>query len=516
MKSHGTSELNRSFWLESASSHFPTLREAISVDVAIVGGGVTGLTAAYLAKKAGFTVALLERGLVCGADSGHTTAHLTYVTDCRLSELVRRFGRDHGAAVWDAGKHALEQIHTLVEDEGIQCEFRHLGGILHRGKGGVSEDDLKAERELAADAGFDCAFLERTPLFGDPGIKYFSQALFHPKRYLDGLAARVNGDGSHVFENTNITEFDEDPLTVRTEHGKVSCGIVLVATGNPLQATRSTTAAALFQTKLYAYSSYVVRAELPESKWGDASYWDTAEPYNYLRLDQSRRGTFATLGGADVKTGQEHDHQQRFAELEHRLQQIFGYVQPTHRWLGQVLSTPDGLPYIGIAAEGCFIGTGYAGNGYTFGTLAASMFVDHIRNVKNPWTELFDPHRKALKAGAWNYLRENLDYPYYMVKDRLQRDEAREAESLQPGEGVVTRHDGRRVAAYRAPNGKLSLLSPSCTHLGCMVRWNSADSTWDCPCHGSRFSATGEVLAGPAEAPLQQLEYDTVPSGAST
>ena len=185
-----------------------------------------------------------------------------------------------------------------------------------------------------------------------------------------------------------------------------------------------------------------------------------------------------------------------------RLKKIIPKANIDHRWSGQVICTPDGLPYIGENAERQFVATGYCGNGITFGTVAAIMARDWSTGRKNPWTELFSVDRKKIKGAVWNYLRENKDYPYYMIKDRLARAEANSVRELKPGAGMIIGRRGKKVAAFRDLNGNIHRLSPVCTHLGCLVRWNPAESTWDCPCHGSRFKPTGEVIAGPAEERL--------------
>ncbi len=494
-----------SYWLDSARPQFPAIESSLEVDIAVIGAGITGLTAAYLLKKLGKRVAVFDRGLIAGADSGHTTAHLTYVTDERLTELIKNFGKDDGPAAWDAGKAALEQIHTIVHDEKIDCGFKRLSGFFHRGRGKDTKDDMFAEWRAAVDNGFDAAFYERTPLFGDCGVEYFQQALFHPVSYLHELARRIDGDGSRVFENSEAGEISDEPLRVIVNGREVSCGRLLVATNTPLQGTQSLLSAALLQTKLYPYTSYVIRALLETRDLPSSSYWDSAEPYNYLRIDPQDDGTFVILGGQDCKTGQDSDPTKRYRELEEQLRQMFPVKKITHRWLGQVITTNDGLPYIGYVTPGCFIATGYVGNGYTFGTLAGMMFAESVVGVASPWKDLFDPHRHKIIGGTRNYLRENLDYPYYFLKDRLRFEEEISPTAVKPGEGRVVRFKGRRIAVHRKLDGDLVLLSPSCTHLGCLVHWNQADSTWDCPCHGSRFGPTGDVRAGPAEDPLKKF-----------
>jgi nitrite reductase/ring-hydroxylating ferredoxin subunit len=206
-----------------------------------------------------------------------------------------------------------------------------------------------------------------------------------------------------------------------------------------------------------------------------------------------------------VKTGQEEDSRKTFERLEQTLRRVLPTAEIQHRWLGQVVETDDGLPFIGENANREFIATGFCGNGFTLGTLSAMMARDRFLDRKNPWFDLFRVDRKQFHGGVWRYLKENADYPYYLVKDRLGRAEAQSLEEVRAGEGKIVNFKGRKIAAYRDETGHMTVCSAVCTHLGCIVRWNAADRTWDCPCHGSRFKVTGEVLGGPAEEPLKKL-----------
>jgi Rieske Fe-S protein len=180
-------------------------------------------------------------------------------------------------------------------------------------------------------------------------------------------------------------------------------------------------------------------------------------------------------------------------------------VEFAERWSGQVIETPDGLPYIGPTAEHQYAATGFAGNGLTLGTLSGMMMADAILNRSNPWAELFDTSRKVLRRGLWEYIKENADYPYYKIRDRFAGAETRSLRRVRRGEGRIVERNGEKVAAYRDLNGAVTLRSASCTHMGCIVGWNHAERTWDCPCHGSRFKPKGQVISGPAQSPLDEV-----------
>jgi Rieske Fe-S protein len=246
----------------------------------------------------------------------------------------------------------------------------------------------------------------------------------------------------------------------------------------------------------------VIGGRLPSGIVPRALFWDTADPYRYIRIERQGDHDYVIVGGEDHKTGQIADTATCFRTLEAAASRLVPGLEITHRWSGQVIETNDGLPFIGETSKHQFAATGYAGNGMTFGTLAGMMARDAALGLKNPWQELFDVGRTKVLGGAWDYLKENVDYPYYIIRDRFAGAEGRSLRAVHRGEGRILSLNGQRAAAYRADDGRVTLLSPICTHMGCVVAWNNSERTWDCPCHGSRFKATGEVLAGPAESPL--------------
>jgi glycine/D-amino acid oxidase-like deaminating enzyme/nitrite reductase/ring-hydroxylating ferredoxin subunit len=506
------------YWEEAVS--LPMLHwldSNLHVDVGIIGGGIVGITAAYLLKAAGRRVALLERHRLTGGDTGSTTAHLTAVTDRRLTELVKEFGADHARAAWDAGFAAIAQIDELVRAERIACGFEWVPGYLHTPaswanvEDAASADDLRNDARLAIELGFDAEFVDRVPFVDSPGVRFDGQARFHPREYLVGLLRRIDGDGSYVFEQSGVEEVTGSPLSLKANGHTVTCDFVIVATHNPIVGKAGLLSATLLQTKLSLYTSYVVAGRVPHGRIPDALFMDTADPYNYLRLDRHDDYDVAILGGEDHKTGQEPDTPARFQRMQEALIRAVAAVEVTDRWSGQVIETPDGLPFIGQVADRQFIATGFAGNGMTFGTLAAMMARDAVLGVPNPWAELLDPGRKKLSAGVvWDYLAENKDYPYYLIRDRFAGPEGKSLRTLKRGEGRILELDGQRVAAYRAPDGSVATRSAVCTHLACIVRWNPAERTWDCPCHGSRFATDGSVVAGPAESPLSDVSREAL------
>jgi glycine/D-amino acid oxidase-like deaminating enzyme/nitrite reductase/ring-hydroxylating ferredoxin subunit len=493
-------------WLSTPPRAYPAPGRDLSVDVAIVGAGVSGVTTAVLLKQRGYRVALLDRGRLGSGDTGHTTAHLTAVTDRPPADLLAAYGADHAGAIWDAGCAALDQIDRLVRTRHIRCGFCWVPGYLHvrPGHERAAEDAAALRDTLAAcdEMGIDADWVDAVPVFGVPGVRFGQQARIEPHRYLRALATELPGGGSSVHERSEVTEITGPPFALRVGARTVHAEKLVIATHVPLQGVAGTISAGLAQSRVALYTSYAIRARIETGSLPDALFWDTVNPYRYLRLDPRRGGEYVIYGGADHKTGQK-PSSPPFDELDGALQAIAPGAVVDHRWSGQVVESIDGLPFIGESAPGQFSAMGYGGNGLTFGTLAGLMAADWATNATNPWAELFAWGRTGLRAGGWrNYLAENADYPYYLIRDRFAGKTGRTARSIPRGSGRVVDVAGAAVAVYRALDGSVIQRSAICTHLGCTVAWNDTERTWDCPCHGSRFRPDGAVIAGPAEAPL--------------
>jgi glycine/D-amino acid oxidase-like deaminating enzyme/nitrite reductase/ring-hydroxylating ferredoxin subunit len=501
-------ETSESLWLKESASALPKLTESNQFDVVIVGGGITGLVSAWLLKQAGKSVCVLERDSVGAGDTGYTTAHLTMVTDDRLHELVNTFGKEEAASVWQAGAVAIDLIEGIVDLLGIDCEFQRVPGYLHLplGSDETQLGNLQKELETAQELGFDTEYTQSVPLVNRPGVRFADQALLHPLKFLQGLAKAINGNGCAIYEHSEAKEFDQEKKSITVNDVSLTYDKLIIATHVPFMGNTGFVSATMFQSKLYPYSSYVVAGKIAAAGLSNASYWDTADPYRYLRLEVDGDTTRVIYGGEDHKTGQADDQEARFQRLAESLVELIPGIEIDARWSGQVVETNDGLPYIGQTAEDQFVATGYSGNGMTFGTVAALMAHDWVLGRSNPWSDLFSVDRKKLRGGTWEYIKENLDVPYYFLADRLKWKRKDDPESLSKGEGAIFKLNGQNVACARDADGELHRVSATCTHMGCLVRWNGGEQTWDCPCHGSRFHSDGRVLGGPAESPLESIE----------
>ena len=500
---------SKSLWLATEKGKgFAPLKANSHVDVAIVGAGITGLTAALLLKNAGRSVAVIEADRVASGVSGHTTAHLTEALDLSYVAMIRDFGEDGARLAAQSGRAALAQIKRIVKEQGIECGFSTLPAYQYTEDPEMVEA-LEAEREAAARLGVDLSRTAALPLpFKVEGaLRFGGQAQFHPVRYLRALLDLVQGGGSHVYEGCRVVDIEDDvPCRVTTESGTVTANDVIVATHAPFGNL-------VLQTKVASYRSYVLALRLHAGAKPLAGlFWDTEEPYHYLRSETTSEDSLLIVGGEDHKAGQDEDTLDRFEALLEFASSRFKVASIANRWSAQVIEPVDGLPLIGrdLLAKHVHVATGYSGTGMTLGTLAAMINTDLILGRENPYQALYDPSRFKPVASIVDFVKENIDFPVRMLKDRLMGAEAGSLAEVAKGEGKIVDLAGEKTAVYRDDHGLLHAVSATCTHLGCLVAFNRAETTWDCPCHGSRFDKDGKVLNGPARDPLPSRRDEAV------
>jgi len=505
-----------SVWSETTPAPpYPALAGNVNVDVAIVGGGITGITAALLLQREGRRVAVVEARRIGKGETDKSTAHLTEALDARYHTLISRFGVD-GARLAAAGqREAIERIALYADELQTPCDFRRLPGFLFA-ETEADVDELSQEEAAVHKLGLSVTTTAEVPL---PfpiarALRFENQATLQPRAYLQGLAEMFAHGGGRIFEETQVVDVDEGvPCRVITERGVVMAREVIIAAHVPISNR------ILLHTKLAAYRTYAVGVETlngPGAPLADGLFWDLAQPYHYIRAHQVGGRNFLIVGGEDHKVGESADTVAPFERLERFVRDKFGrdVAATDYRWSGQIVTSVDGLPYVGRNAlsSRVFVATGYAGNGITQGTLAAMVLADEICGRPNRYGTLLDATRIKPLASARAFISENVDYPKHLIGDRLPLPGAAALAAIPPGEGNVLAVNGKRLAVYRNGNGELSALSPVCTHLGCLVHWNTSEKSWDCPCHGSRFDPHGRVLNGPAVAALsvQPLPTDAV------
>lgn len=398
-----------SYWTTATPMpEFAALTRAPDVDVVVVGGGIAGITAAHLIKQSGLRVALLERHRCGSGQTGRSTAHLTAVTDVPLVRLVERLGADRARRLWDAGFSAISRVRAEVRDQRINCDFAWVRGCLHA----PVDQDLRAARvalnneaSIANALGISAAYADHVPGLARPGVWFDGQARLHPLRYLSVLLDRIDGDGSHVFEHTEVDGIDPVNMTVEAAGVTVAASRIVLATHVPPRWLPDD--GERMRPRVDLNTSYVVSGIAPSGPMGEGLYWEHRDaPYEYLRVDRQEHHDLVIFGGLDHAGNQAASSADRFARLERRLAQRVLGVRVEHRWAGQVAEPADGRPYIGEVAAGVFLATGFGGNGMTFGTLAGMIAADAARGIDNPWGDLFDVNRSNVVAGPWQALTE--------------------------------------------------------------------------------------------------------------
>ena len=486
------------------------LTEDTHANVCIVGAGIAGMTTAYLLAHEGRSVVVLDDGRIGGGMTERTTAHLSNAIDDRYFEIERLHGQ--GGAKLAAQSHtaAMDRIESIVIEEGIDSDFERLDGYLFVAPGD-SIDVLEREVKAAHRAGLtDVEQVERAPIdFFDTGacLRFPRQAQFHPLKYLTGLSRAIERDGGRIFTGTHVTNMEGGAnarVETRNEH-VVNADSIVIATNTPVNNIVT------IHTKQAPYTTYVIGGRIPRGSVIRAHYWDTADPYHYVRVQSvSPKGDdhydVLIVGGEDHKSGQADEGSQRHSQLEAWARERFPMIERIeYRWSGQVMESADGIAFIGRNPgdpRNVFIATGDSGMGMTHGTIAGILITDLIMGRESPWTPLYDPSRKTLRAFL-KYAGENINVAGQYVEGYLRGGDVDSSEEIAQGEGAVIRRGIAKLAVYRDEQGTLHERSAVCPHLGCIVRWNRLEKTWDCPCHGSRFDRYGRVTNGPANSHLE-------------
>jgi glycine/D-amino acid oxidase-like deaminating enzyme/nitrite reductase/ring-hydroxylating ferredoxin subunit len=487
----------------------PVLNEDLTTDVCVVGAGIAGLSAAARIAEGGLSVVVLDREGIGAGETGRTTAHLTAAIDSRFRRLERFHGPE--GARFAAASHlaAIETIAAHATRAPQDCRFEWVDGYLFD-PGDDDPDALHEEAEAARRAGLEVEELPAPPLPFATGrcLRFPRQAQVHALRYLGALAADVRGGRGRIFR-AEATEFEDgEPATVRTTSGPyVRARSVIVATDTPINDRF------VIHTKQVPSRTYAVAFASPDG-FPRGLFWDTLSPYHYVR--RARVGPdpgedVLIVGGEDHRTGEADEPERRYEVLEAWARsRLNGLGRVAHRWSGQVQEPVDGLAFIGRnpGDRHIYVATGFTGNGITHGTLAGALLVDLILGRPNDWARVYEPGRASLRA-APGFLRENAKTAGHYA-ELVSGGDVADVDEIGPGGGAIVRRGLRKVAVHRDESGELHERSAYCTHLGCVVAWNGAERTWDCPCHGSRFGVDGGVVHGPAVAPLAEVD-DTTP-----
>jgi glycine/D-amino acid oxidase-like deaminating enzyme/nitrite reductase/ring-hydroxylating ferredoxin subunit len=510
---------NLSFWeATDAEPALHPLRENNGADVVIVGAGIAGLSVAYELTRRGNMVIVLDDGAIGRGMTGRTTAHLVNALDDRYYDLEKYHGEDGARMAAQSHSAAIDWIERVVAQEKIDCDFERLDGYLFEPPN-ESLKNLEKEFDACRRAGLDVEWVPRAPIADfdtHRAIRFPRQAQFHVLKYVRGLADAITRDGGRIYTGTKVEEaFGGENARVTTTNGlTVTAKAVVVASNTPINDRY------VIHTKQAPYTTYVIGLQVRRGDVTRALFWDTAEragmesglgavPYHYVRLAKADgENEILIVGGEDHKTGQADDFEQRFQRLEDWARARWPKAgEVAFQWSGQVYEPVDGLAYIGrnpADEDNVYIVTGDSGNGMTHGTIAGMLIPELIRRGDHAWRKLYDPSRITMRTTP-DFAKENLNVARQYA-DYFTTGDTASADNLNPGEGAVIRRGLKKIAVYRDEAGKLHEMTAICPHLKCIVHWNRTETTWDCPCHGSRFDALGKVLNGPSVADLAPIE----------
>lgn len=473
-------------------------------DVVIVGGGITGLTSALLLQQGGLSCLLIEAQNIGFGTTGGTTAHLNTFFDTPYYMVEQNFGKDAPALVAKGAKQAIAFIKERVRRLNV-AGFNEVPAYI------ISEDEKQDEElnRIMASANGVGAFMQYVASFSynmpfSKLVKTEMQASFHPAKYLYALAQSFEQSGGALLQNSRVTDVDKtanDLLEVTTTTGIFHARFAIYATHIPPGVN-------ILHLRCAPYRSYAIAATLKGNAYPQDLIYDLQDPYHYYRSQEVDGQMYLIAGGEDHKTGHETNTEARFRSLEAYVGKFFNIDQVVQRWSSQYYEPADGLPYIGHfpgGPENLFVATGFGGNGMMYGTLSGIILSDLIQTGTSEYAELFDPRRIKPVAGFKNFVKENADVVGQLAGSIFPAAEIPELAALAPGEARIITWENKQVAVYRDEQHQLHAVSPDCPHLHCSVKWNSAEKTWDCPCHGSRFSVDGEMVTAPASTDLTKI-----------
>ncbi|MEC1376401.1 FAD-dependent oxidoreductase [Heyndrickxia oleronia] len=486
---------------------YSELLEDIEVDVAIVGGGITGITTGYLLTKEGLKVAIIEAGELLNGTTGHTTAKVTAQHGLIYDELIQNLGKEQARLYYEASTEAIQFIKETIKEHGIECDFSEEDAYIF-----TNSDEyipkLKTEEQAYKELGINGELVEQLPI--DYSVKAAlvmrSQAQFHPIKYLKPLIEYIQQSGGLIFEHTTATDVDyaEYPIVITRGGPKVKCKYVCACSHFPFY-----DGLGFYPTRMYAERSYLIAVKT-EKDPPPGMYINAEQPTRSFRRMNYQGENVLLVGGENHKTGQGIPTIQHYEAIEEYAQTTFGIKDFLFRWSAQDLTTLDKVPYIGRITSNhdrILVATGFRKWGMTNSTVSALLIRDIIREKENRFEKLFSPSRFNADPSVKEFISTNFDVAKHLVEGKLEYP-LRDIEDLEKDEGSVVNVNGKRAGAYRDSEGKIYVVDTTCTHLGCEVEWNSGDRTWDCPCHGSRFSIAGDVIEGPAETSLEKIDLE--------
>lgn len=496
-------KLPQSFWIASTkTTNYPTLDKDINVDLAIVGGGMVGISTAYQLRNEGMKIAVLEGGHILQNTTGHTTAKITSQHSIIYSKLKKQFGDELAKQYASANEYAIKEIKKIADENNINCDYSAQSSYIYTLEDSYIKQ-IEDEVEAAKSLGIEASYVEEIP-FSFPikaGVRFDNQAQFHPRKFLLPLAEVIHNHGVEIYEQSRVVEMDEnddDKYILTTTNGHtVTAEKVIIASHYPFYNKQG-----MYYARIYQMRAYIVAIKAKE-KYPGGMYINAETPTRSLRGYDGEEGQLIFVVGESHKAGQGEDTNQHYESLINFANDLFTIEDVPYRWSTQDCMTLDGVPYVGrftSETSNLYIATGFAKWGMTNSIVSSILLKDLITKGSSQWKEVYNPSRKTVGPSAKEFVKQNVNVAGQLIDGKL--DNPQKDINVEPGEGKIVEIDGKRAGAFRDDEGKLHLVNTTCTHMGCEVNWNSAERSWDCPCHGSRFTVDGDVIEGPAVSPL--------------
>ncbi|HEV8271135.1 MAG TPA: FAD-dependent oxidoreductase [Chitinophagaceae bacterium] len=495
---------NISLWQESVNEYKSSnkINSSTLYDVVIVGGGITGISTAFHLQKASMNCLVLEAHELCFGTTGGTTAHINTLLDIPYSTIEKNFGKEKSKLVADSVKEAVNTIRSTIREHNIDCDFKTTTATLFA-KTDKQKEELEKISGATRDAGIQNSFINKIslPIGFLKAMQVYEQAKFNPARYVHGVAEQFEKMGGVILQNCSVITADENEnVNIETTKGKYTGRFLIYATHIPPGVN-------LIHFRCVPMRSYAMAVTLKDDNYPDDLLYDMYDPYNYYRSQEIDGKKYFIAGGNDHKTAHEENQEYCFLKLESHIRRYFEVKEIAYKWSSQYYESPDGLPYIGQLPghDKIYTATGFGGNGMPYSTVAALLLTKMICNQDSPYKDLYDPNRLKPVAGFSNFVNHNVDVIKQFASKWFSHDELHELAELATGEGKIVNFKDEKIAIYKDEKGSVHALHPTCTHVGCEVKWNNAELTWDCPCHGARYSYDGQVLNGPATKNLAKV-----------
>ncbi len=503
---YGFAQPPQPYWMASTdTTDHPALDRDINVDAAVVGGGIVGITLAYLLKREGVKVAVIEADRISQGTTGHTTAKITSQHSLIYDQMIKHLGKERAQQYARANESAIDFISGLIEEKGIECDFSRQSAYVYT-QSDKYVKKIQDEVQAAASLGIKASYLEELPLpFKVKAAECFeNQAQFHIRKYILALAEEIPGDGSYIFEQSRAIDFHEgNPCTVITkDNHRVTAENMILASHFPAYG-----GSGYYFARMYPEKSYALGIRISEEFPG-GMYITAEDPGRSLRSTPYEGGELVIVAGEHHKTGQGPNTNEHYKNLLDFARENYHVRDVAYRWSTQDYTTLDDVPYVGRLTSktpNIFVATGFKKWGMTNGTVSAILIKDLIVKGESPWAPVYDPSRFEADPMVKNFTTANIDVAKHLIGDKL-KPLSKDAD-IEPGEARVVKHDGKKVGIYKDKKGKIHAVDIACPHMGCDLAWNAAELSWDCPCHGSRFTYEGDIIEGPALKSLRTSDF---------